>query len=333
VPRILFPFTSNVAPALAFQPSTGLFCLAWTDQQNVLRVAFSNDGGGNEWDEGRPVVVDFNTQPETSMARPAVAFFNNALYIAWTGTDNTVGPGIGTLSVAKCFEPGITNFTAKTVLWGETTPNPFGPALTVCPDLGGGEPTLVLAWTGSNGARTLNKRRSADGVTWPDEYKIIYWGWGSLDGPALAGTVEELLMAWTANGQNERLLCYSNITQQTIPGGPGSSIHVYNGDPHPGPAITYWGPSLAYDTSSGSTYLGFTSSGSDRSMLVLSQGGGDLSAPAFEDTLVDTSPFAPAICVRNDGSNPFLAWTATNGAQNLVFADYDSMPKAFSFPI
>jgi hypothetical protein len=64
------------------------------DEQHVLHAAFSNDSGGNQWDGGQPVRVDPNSEPETSMSRPALAFFNSALYIAWTGTDEKGGPGV-----------------------------------------------------------------------------------------------------------------------------------------------------------------------------------------------------------------------------------------------
>ena len=87
---------------------------------------------------------------------------------------------------------------------------------------------------------------------------------------------------------------------------------------------------MAFDAAVGNTYLGYTSSGPGQNMYLLSQGGGVLSAPSYRDQLVDTSPFAPAICTPNNGSTmPFLAWTATNAAHNIVFADYDSMPKIY----
>lgn len=55
----------------------------------------------------------------------------------------------------------------------------------------------MLLWTGFNAENTLSKRWSSDGVTWLDQNKRIYWGFGSLDGPAAAGTAAELLKHWT----------------------------------------------------------------------------------------------------------------------------------------
>lgn len=305
----VFPFKSFFGPALTVLGD--IFYLAWTDPKGILQIASDFNGWSPD-----PVRVDLNSSPETSSARPALTVFQGKLFIAWAGTD-----GQKTLSIAQ-WNADDRKAHNKHVLWGETSP--FGPALTARANP---TPRVVLAWTGSNAQRTLCYRTSPDGLNWADQDKLITQD-ASIDGPALANNGDrdhglagdEIFTAWTSVFPSPPFL---NFAANGL-----SSKHVYNGDPSPGPDTSNRGPSVAYDSEVGNTYLGY--SGQDQQHIYVLASGGGTEPPTYRDKLEDTSPFAPALAIKGHGgdtSNLFVAWTGTNGSPgNLCFAAYDSLP-------
>lgn len=123
---------------------------------------------------------------EYSYHGPALAAFNNRLYIAWTGTDKYA------LLNVKSSGDGDT-FINKVTLREDSA---YGPALAVFNN------RLYLAWTGVDPQHSLNIISSADGVHFVGKQIL---GQSSISGPALLAAVDwphphtkpTLFITWT----------------------------------------------------------------------------------------------------------------------------------------
>jgi hypothetical protein len=127
--------------------------------------------------------------PEHSGENPALANFDDRLFLAWTGTDDAHHLNI--MSSAD----GITFENKQTLV--ETSI--AGPALGV---FGGVHDRFVLAWTGTDDAHHLNVRSSADGITFENKQTLAET---SIDGPALAPFAAALFIAWTGTDEAHHL--------------------------------------------------------------------------------------------------------------------------------
>jgi hypothetical protein len=118
------------------------------------------------------------TLPETSIAGPAMAFYRNRFYLAWTGTDQA--HSINIQSTAD----GVT-FTGKVTLPATSI---AAPALAVYQD------RLFLSWTGTDAAHSLNVMSSRDGMSFSNKVTLQEQ---SAFGPAIAGSAARLTLGWT----------------------------------------------------------------------------------------------------------------------------------------
>jgi hypothetical protein len=171
--KVVLNAKSTFTPALL--EFNGGFRIAWTTRYEI-RIAlwvypnFRNDHGLREF----------------SYHAPALAVFNNRLYIAWAGTDKYA------LLNVKSSQDGE-KFSNKVTLREDSA---YGPALAVFNN------RLYLAWTGVDPQHSLNIISSADGVTFSAKQIL---GQSSMSGPALTATAawpyahskEKLFITWT----------------------------------------------------------------------------------------------------------------------------------------
>lgn len=145
--------TSNDSPSVLVVPNTDTVVLGWrgTDSAghlNVMYDVYGTNGGERKL-----------TLPETSPYPPSIAYFNNQLWIAWTGSDN--GHSLNVAAITD--QNGQLAEGTKTTLWsyhGGTSPK-------LVPDTTDNQ--LLLSWQNNSanlGLRWLEFARSADGATW-----------------------------------------------------------------------------------------------------------------------------------------------------------------------
>ena len=197
------PQTSPLTPAIVGESE--LF-LAWTGDDNQLHVVRAIDAGPvNQWDLG-----------EYSFSGPALAVFNDRLYIAWTGTDqyrllNVMSAAYGDLFTTDPHGP----FVNKQTILEDSL---FGPALAAFK----GE--LYIGWTGVDQFQLLNVMPSADGYYFDRSRKTIVRE-DSIATPALA-TVDDadilgpdhskLYLSWTGTDSPNHLNLISSEDGQVF---------------------------------------------------------------------------------------------------------------------
>jgi len=137
-----------------------------------------------------PGVASAVPTDKTSNWQPAIAAFNGALYLAYTGLD-------GRLNIASSTD-GVT-FGASTIIPNNTSA--VGPGLAAF----GGQ--LYIAWAATDGLRSINIMQSANGVSWVN--KRLFGPERSRGNPALAGSSSQLLIAWngTDNAKTVNVGC------------------------------------------------------------------------------------------------------------------------------
>lgn len=124
-----------------------------------------------------PSVASAVPTDKTSNWQPAIAAFNDRLYLAYTGLD-------GRLNVASSTD-GIT-FGTSTIIPNNTS--------AVGPGLAAFNGNLYIAWAATDGRRSINIMQSANGVSWVN--KRLFGSEASRGNPALAGSSSQLLIAW-----------------------------------------------------------------------------------------------------------------------------------------
>lgn len=179
LPTVVLNATSGFGPALS--DFNGIVRVAWTTNYEI-RIARYGPGPG---------LVNDHGLGEYSRHAPALAVFNNRLYIAWTGTDKYVLLNVKSSQDGETFLP-----KDKATLREDSA---YGPALAVFNN------RLYLAWTGVDAQHSLNIISSADGLHFLPKDKHIL-GQSSIAGPALMTTPPEwphkldqqqLLITWT----------------------------------------------------------------------------------------------------------------------------------------
>ncbi len=135
---------------------------------------------------------------EFSTVSPAVAVFNQKLFVAWTGTDQ-----FRQLNIISADQPDPLNFNNKRILGQDSL---TGPALAVF------QGKLHYAWTGTDTQRQLNIMSSTDGLNFGNKFIL---GESSNFRPALTSAFtapresnRKLFMAWT--GTDGRLNIWSS---------------------------------------------------------------------------------------------------------------------------
>lgn len=253
---------------------------------------------------------------DTSSERPALAVFNNHLWIAWTGLDplhrlNLVSfPQLGAQPDFRV----VFNGTAV-----------GGPALTVYNNL------LVMAWCGGGGLGggqpngQINLGWSTDGRSWPNETNPgIVLNQTSWHGPALAPMISEggpnagLLLAWTGTDEQMYVGRASEMRfdQFNDPQGNKQITDEYS-EVGPGMASFNRYPFTGSDWS-----VTVSWAGKDSPHNLNQMGAGENSTTVgYKQTYTDTSPFEPAVCHAADSSDNWVyAWAGADGVHRLNVA-------------
>jgi hypothetical protein len=188
--------TSNITPGTNYTVQAN---------DNLTTIALRAYGNAGDW----PVIYNFpankkiigsnpnllqpgmvlfipklTTPADTSKGNPAIANFNGALYLAWTGTDAR-----GSLNIASSTDGGA-NFGAKTTL-NETSAT--GPALAAFNN------KLFIAWVGTDASHSLNIASSSDGKNFGNTVTLPQ---ASNLSPVLTVAGNKLFIAWTGTDQN-----------------------------------------------------------------------------------------------------------------------------------
>jgi peptidoglycan/xylan/chitin deacetylase (PgdA/CDA1 family) len=185
ITKVTLSDTSIDGPAL-WTTTTGTVrgVLAWTgtDTAHHLNVMLTSIGTTF----GSKVTLD-----ETSPVRPAVTrTANGKVSVAWIGSDAN-----HTLNVLY----DVYGARKKLTLWGENSG--YNPALVAAGN------TLLLAWTGTNTARSLNTQVINVGTTLTKGVKTTLWSTGALAGPSLSyeASRSEYLLAWPSKLASSRI--------------------------------------------------------------------------------------------------------------------------------
>jgi hypothetical protein len=224
--------------------------------KRALRPGFDNL-------EGRKLLTLVGTTvAETSYSAPAIATFNNHLYIAWRGTDNHIN--VENLDTQ-----------AKRTL-DETTS--AAPALAVYNN------RLVVAWTGTDGAHHLNVESASDGLNFDVTTRnTLPQTTPASDGPALTASHGRLDIAWTGTDSQHKVNYALSADGKNF----GSANQIRG-------ATSPYGPALATG-SNGDFYVAWT--GMDRFLYVVD---GQTGVSPFGGPIPVTSSGAPSLASKGD---------------------------------
>jgi hypothetical protein len=277
-------------------------------------------------DEENTSLDNLKVLNETSTHRPAVASFQDRLFIAWTGTDATHRVNIISMPDLQAVPkpsgtmhppPGVHTFDKVTL--GATAVG--GPSLTAYND------GLLLAFCGGGGAGggdpngKINIAWSADGLTWEFPGTVLEHQ-TSFHSPAVApfvatsGPDSELLLAWTGTDQH---LYVNNCAEKRFD---QLDDHVHEQAP---PESSEWGPAMASFSAQPSdwSYIVVWTGTDQDGHLYESGGGGNNWGLAGRTSWTDTSAFEPAIVHHptNPGSDAWVyAWAGRDAVNRLNVA-------------
>jgi hypothetical protein len=276
---------SYQTPALAVY--NGAVYMAWqsTDPQKYLTLDSATAPG---YSFGTAHIVASNGSDELTQAGPALAVYNGKLWIAWTSTDPQ-----HTINLA--YTTNGTTFSTP-VLVGDNSTN-YRPALTAF----GGK--LYIAWTGTDPGHHLNLAYTTDGITFGDA--VTLGSNGSNAGPSIGtfGT-STLMYAWAGtDGANTLNFAYSTN---------GSTFGSQTTYPNQGSS---YGPAIVWDPTGALVFLAWTGTNSVHDLNTASS----LNGTTFgrQDTDLSYSYNGPA--VATDGTQIFIAWTATDSKSTIDF--------------
>jgi len=282
LPKIVLNATSGFSPALI--DFNGIIRIAWTTKYEI-RIARYGPG---------PKLTNDHGLGEYSLHAPALAVFNNRLYIAWTGTDKYA------LLNVKSSKDGET-FGNKITLREDGA---YGPALAVFKN------RLYLAWTGVDKQHSLNIISSSDGVNFSNKQIL---GQSSIAGPALM----TIPARWPYPGSGDERLF---ITWT----GPDKGMNIARSDD--GAHFDFSNTRIPSETSNDRPVLSFTKPG-QTGIMQLWFTGTDARLNLLASTMVGDVPLAPTFVQKStfdDTSiagpamyNGYLAWTGTDDAHHL----------------
>jgi hypothetical protein len=159
-----------------------------------------------------------------------------------------------------------------------------------------GNDRLVVAWTGTDDAHSLNVALSGDGQSFTGKQTL---GDTSITGPALAYGNGRTFLAWAGTDQAHSL----NVISSPAGQGWGNKVTLHDNSP--------FGPALAFGN--GRLFLAWTGSDNNHSLNVMSSADGI--AWANKVTLGDNSVAAPGLAFLN--GKLYLLWSGTDGNHSL----------------
>ena len=165
-------------------------CAAWsgTDSSHHLNIAC-----------GDPTVGNFQTVTTNQLSAfaPALAVYDNTVWMAWTGTNNVLN------IAAVDANPGSLTATPEAFTVGNNDASSQAPALAVAEV--NGVQQLVIAWTGTDSSHHLNIASSVN-VDPPSTWSsTITLGQLASGGPSLAAWNGNLYIGWAGTDSNHSL--------------------------------------------------------------------------------------------------------------------------------
>jgi hypothetical protein len=282
----------------------------------LLNVFLSVTDTFGQW-TGKVVLNDYTT------GQPALEEFQGKLHLGWVGADSN-----RTVNVMSSFD-GL-NYGNKVTLWGMTSPDGIGVALSEIPNCG----VLALSYLG-RGNRYPNFTKSSDGLNWSPQ--STWWGFVASATPALSPIVfgaggfvapggsgytyaryfddcslsSWMSYCWLPN-------CADNVVR--INGSPfAREFHAFASQPDGGqlfidltPFGSHWsdqGPSGTCDEVTGYCYIAWKGGGKKINIANLGTGAHIISS--------DWTDYTPAIAAFQ--GQLFVAWRGANpGAVNVA---------------
>jgi hypothetical protein len=213
--------------------------------------------------EGRKLLTLVGTTfTESSYSAPAIATFNNHLYIAWRGTDDHINVEDLTTQAKRT----LTETTSAT------------PALAVYNN------RLVISWTGTDAGHHLNVESASDGLNFDVTTRnTLTQTTPASDGPALTASHGLLDIAWTGTDPQNKV----NYALSTDGKNFGNAFQIRG-------AFSPYGPALTTG-SNGDFYVAWT--GTDHRLNVVD--GLTLVSP-FGGPINETSNNAPSLAANGD---------------------------------
>lgn len=253
-----------------------------------------------------PQEGDKITLSETSIGGPALWSLPDAtprVILAWTGTDPAHHVNVST---------GTDGFYygAKRIL-PETSP--YRPAVTF--SSGGRAGFIVVAWTGTDAAHTVNVEY-LDAGTLATVRKLTFWGNSSTSAPGVAVYgAGELAVSWTDSAQGINILRLS--PQGQVLGQARLEQLFASAD----------GPNLSYDPGAGQLILAKIEPAQFASVLFFSTST-DAVQWTSERYINETSAFSPSMVGIKAINMPthWLAWTGTDAGHRLNVQYTESFP-------
>lgn len=178
---------------------SGRLILSWSTRSSIRNeqtLNFISSADGRSFDQ--PFVI-----PETSSSSPAMAVFQNRLYLAWCGTDDRASINVMSSADGRRFD-----FRHPEILADSSSTQP---ALCVL----GAE--LFLAWRGRDAGKSLNVMSTPDGNAFGNKRTYPY---GSLFSPALARAARSVSTTTTiylpVSGQGGGIGGVEKVTTTTV---------------------------------------------------------------------------------------------------------------------
>lgn len=255
---------------------------------------------------GPPVEGSKLTLGETSIGGPALWSLPGAtpqVILAWTGTD--AAHHLNVLTGSDGFHYGAKRTLSET--------SPYRPAVTF--SSGGAAGFVVVAWTGTDSAHTLNVEY-LDARTLSLARKITFWGNTSFGAPGVAVFGGgELALVWTDKAQNLTVMRISpqgQVLGKTQVGAASANAESTN---------------VSYDPGRGQLLLSWIEPAQFVSSLFFSTST-DASQWTPERYIAETSGFAPSMVGIKATNMPthWLAWTGTDSAHHLNVQYTESFP-------
>lgn len=193
-------------------PQTPALFIAWIDSKQNINVS-SSTNNGQTWQS-------LPSPGQTSPFSPALAYFKNNLYLAWTGTGS---PKLNVMSYG-----GGTQWT------NQQTP---GDQCNAGPALAASEHVLCMAHAGNDDTHSLNISCSSNGSNWNPQINFDLKGEITVQSPALAlGEFQLPVLAWIAGSLVEKPVSYIS----------GVECMVVETHAHRAPLSSTFSPALAF---------------------------------------------------------------------------------------
>lgn len=256
--------------------------LAWIDTKGYANVQSIPNGNKTTLDTA------------SSNYGPAMAYFQNQLYLAWTGTNNEIN---------------LISYLANGT-WGEQQTISYAKS-NVGPALAASSTLLCLVWTGTNGL--LNMIFSQDGSRWGSQITLTQTS-GFAPAIAMGGPFQTQALGWTgANGTVQTLSGMNSLAGFGI----GPSLIMSN-----------YGPSLAYFENQ--FYSGVIHTDIDQTVLLYksSDGLNWNSAPSPGVT----SKYGMALAASSPGAKSLLTLVGTN-VDGALYTTTSSNGLVWGIPI